>query len=32
LAERMHRAEHELYVDVLARLAEGRLRLPAARS
>jgi phosphoribosylglycinamide formyltransferase-1 len=31
LAERMHRAEHELYVDVLARLARGRLRLPAAR-
>ncbi|MDQ2644674.1 MAG: phosphoribosylglycinamide formyltransferase, partial [Myxococcota bacterium] len=31
LAERMHHAEHELYVDVLARLAEGRLRLPAAR-
>lgn len=31
LAERMHRAEHELYVDVLSRLAEGRLRLPAAR-
>jgi phosphoribosylglycinamide formyltransferase-1 len=32
LAERMHRAEHELYVDVLARLAQGRLQLPAARS
>lgn len=31
LAERMHRAEHELYVDVLARLAQGSLRLPAAR-
>jgi len=31
LAERMHRVEHELYVDVLARLAEGRLRLPAVR-
>ncbi len=31
LAERMHRAEHELYVDVLARLAQGRLRLPAAQ-
>jgi phosphoribosylglycinamide formyltransferase-1 len=31
LAERMHRAEHELYVDVLARLARGRLSLPAAR-
>jgi phosphoribosylglycinamide formyltransferase 1 len=31
LAERMHRTEHELYVDVLARLSLGRLRLPAAR-
>ena len=31
LAERMHRVEHELYVDVLSRLAAGRLRLPAAK-
>jgi phosphoribosylglycinamide formyltransferase-1 len=28
LAERMHRAEHELYVEVLAGLASGQVRAP----
>jgi phosphoribosylglycinamide formyltransferase-1 len=32
LADRVHRAEHELYVEVLAAIAEGRLGKPRSQS